>query len=89
MQYKIPVQIENEDTIFLGLSLRQLGIIVGGGGGIGYALFKSLEPVLGPQMAIIPGGFVFAIAVFVAVFKNAEMTFLPFMLNLIRLNLNS
>jgi hypothetical protein len=32
MQYKIPVQIENEDTIFLGLSLRQLGIIMGFGG---------------------------------------------------------
>ena len=31
MQYKIPVQIENEDPIFLGLSLRQLTIIMIGG----------------------------------------------------------
>ena len=28
MQYKIPIQIENEDTIVLGLSLRQLGIMM-------------------------------------------------------------
>lgn len=28
MQYKIPVQIENEDPIFMGLSLRQLFIIL-------------------------------------------------------------
>lgn len=29
MQYKIPIQIENEDTIVLNLSLRQLGIMMG------------------------------------------------------------
>ena len=28
MQYKIPVQVENEDPIFLNLSVRQLGIIM-------------------------------------------------------------
>ncbi len=28
MQYKIPIQIENEDTIVAGLSLRQLIIIM-------------------------------------------------------------
>lgn len=27
MQYKIPIQIENEDTIVAGLSLRQLAIM--------------------------------------------------------------
>ncbi len=31
MQYKIPVQIENEDVIVLGLSLRQLTIMMVGG----------------------------------------------------------
>lgn len=28
MQYKIPVQVENEDPILLGLSLRQLTIVM-------------------------------------------------------------
>lgn len=31
MQYKIPVQIENEDSIVMGLSLRQLAIMMVGG----------------------------------------------------------
>jgi hypothetical protein len=28
MQYKIPVQIENDDPIFLGMSLKQLIILM-------------------------------------------------------------
>lgn len=53
MQYKIPVQIENEDTIFLGLSLRQI-IIFMIGGGFAYMVFKSLEAGVGPEIASIP-----------------------------------
>ncbi len=88
MQYKIPVQIENEDTIFLGLSIRQLGIIMIGGG-IAYSIFKSLETGIGPEIASIPSIIILLMAVFIAVFKNSEMTFLPFILNMIRLNLNT
>lgn len=88
MQYKIPVQIENEDTIFLGLSLRQLGIIMGFGG-IGYTIFRSIEQVVGPDIAAIPAVLLFVIGIFVAIFKNAEMTFLPFVLNALRLQLNT
>lgn len=87
MQYKIPVQIENEDTIFLGLSLRQLGIIMIGGG-IAYSLFKSLEVGIGPQAASVPSILIIIITLFIALFKNSEMTFLPFLLNMVRLNLN-
>ncbi len=88
MQYKIPVQIENEDTIFLGLSLRQLGIIMGFGG-IGYTIFRSIESVVGPDVAAIPAILLLVIGIFVAIFKNSEMTFLPFVLNALRLQLNT
>ncbi|HRI36124.1 MAG TPA: PrgI family protein [bacterium] len=88
MQYKIPVQIENEDTIFLGLSLRQLSIIMVGGG-IAYSIFTSLEPNTGGQVALLPAGLVLALAVVVALFRSSEMTFLPFILNLIRMKLNN
>ena len=88
MQYKIPVQIENEDTIFLNLSLRQLGIILVGGW-IGYSIFKSLEPAVGSEIAIIPMLIILVIFIGIALFKNSEMTFLPFILNLIRLNLSA
>jgi PrgI family protein len=88
MQYKIPVQIENEDTIFLGLSLRQLGIIMGFGG-VWYSIFRSIESVVGPDVAGIPAILILVIGIFVAIFKNSEMTFLPFILNMMRLQLNT
>lgn len=87
MQYKIPVQIENEDTIFLGLSIRQLGIIMIGSG-IGYSIFKKLEPAVGTEAALVPTLLITGLAVVIALFRNSEMTFLPFMLNFIRLQLN-
>lgn len=87
MQYKIPVQIENEDKIFLNLSIRQLTIMMIGGG-IGYSIFKSLEPNVGAEVALFPTIIVIGIGIVVALFRHTEMTFLPFMLNLIRLNLN-
>ncbi|MGE4443659.1 MAG: PrgI family protein [Candidatus Altimarinota bacterium] len=87
MQYKIPVQIENEDPILLGLSLKQLGIIMGGFG-IAYGLFKSLEPSTGAEIAAIPAIFIVAVTLFVALFKQYEMTFLPFILAILRFNIN-
>jgi len=86
MQYKIPVQIENEDPIFLGLSLRQLFIIMIGWS-IAYAIFWALAPSTGPEIALLPSWFVAAITVAVAIFKYNEMTFIPFVLSLIRLNI--
>jgi len=87
MQYKIPVQIENEDKIFLNLSIRQLTIMMIGGG-IGYSIFKSLEPNVVAEVALFPAVLIVGIGIVIALFRHTEMTFLPFMLNLIRLNLN-
>ncbi len=87
MQYKIPVQIENEDKIFLNLSIRQLLIIMVAGG-FGYSIFKSLEPNVGADIALFPAILVLGIWVIVALFRHTEMTFIPFFLNLLRLNLN-
>lgn len=87
MQYKIPVQIENEDKIFLNLSIRQLTIIMIGGG-IGYSVFKSLEKSAGAEVALFPTVIIVGFSILVAVFRHSEMTFLPFALNLVRLNLN-
>ena len=52
-------------------------------------IFKSLESGVGPEIAAIPAVIVVLIALFIALFRNAEMTFLPFILNLMRLNLNT
>lgn len=88
MQYKIPVQIENEDTIFLGLSIRQIGIIMGFGA-IAYSVFKNLEPSVGGTVALIFAGIPLIIGLFIALFKTAEMTALTFVMNLLRMQLNS
>jgi hypothetical protein len=87
MQYKIPVQIENEDPIILWLSLRQLTILIIGSG-IWYAVFKSLLPSMWAEVAAIPWIIIAAIALLIAVFKHTEMTFVPFVLNILRFNTN-
>jgi len=86
MQYKIPVQIENEDPIFLGLSLRQLAIIMAAFS-VAYVIFTSLEPNTGWEIALIPSGIIALIGVAIAIFKYNEMTFVPFVLSLIRINI--
>ncbi len=88
MQYKIPVQIENEDTIALGLSLRQLVIIVIWFW-LAYWIFKNLETKLWAEIALIPTIFIVIVTLVIALFKSSEMTFVPFFLSFIRLKLNS
>ena len=88
MQYKIPVQIENDDPIFLWLGLKQLVIIIIWGW-ISYMIFKWLAPGLWPEIAAIPSGILFIITIAIAIFKHSEMTFIPFILNLTRQKINS
>ena len=85
MQYKIPVQIENEDPIFLGLSLRQLMILMIWFS-FAYLIFTSLEPSTWAEIALIPSGLVGILTTMIAIFKQYEMTFIPFVLALILLN---
>ena len=97
MQYKIPVQIENEDRIILGLSLRQL-IIILVGGAIAYGVFTKLAGgQSGPNAAGNESGktigialavLIVGVSVVIAKFNNHEMTFLPFVLNWLRLVVN-
>jgi len=87
MQYKIPVQIENEDVIIFNLSLKQL-IILLIFGAIAYSVFKAIEPVLWWAVAAIPAIFIVLIWLIIVLFKHSEMTFIPFILNLIRVNVD-
>lgn len=88
MQYKVPVQIENEDPIFMGLSLRQLTIIMVWWG-IAYATFNSLTPWLPKEIALIPTLIIGSVAFMIAVFRHSEMTFIPFVFALLRYNINT
>lgn len=86
MQYKIPVQIENEDPIFLGLWLKQLAVIMVGWG-IAFQVFDSLKWIW-KEVAAIPALLIFGLTVLIAVFKHSEMTFIPFILAILRRILN-
>jgi len=86
MQYKIPVQIENEDPIFLGLWLKQLAVIMVWWW-IAFQVFDSLR-TLWNEIAAIPALFIFAFTILIAVFKHSEMSFIPFILAIIRRNIN-
>lgn len=87
MQYKIPVQIENEDPIIFGLSLRQLIILIIWGA-IAYWIFNGLAPNVWAELAALPAIFIWLITLLIAVFKHSEMTFVPFVLNLLRYHTN-
>ena len=87
MQYKIPVQIENEDPIVAWLSLRQLAIIMVWWG-IAYSIFTSLAENLSTEIALIPSLLIAWITLLIALFKYSEMTFIPFILSFIRLKSN-
>lgn len=89
MQYKIPVQIENEDKIIFNLSLRQLFIILVGWW-IGYSIIKNTEPYWWKEIAIVVWWAIVFFAFLVALWRVSEMTFLPFALNFLRsVTLNS
>ncbi len=87
MQYKIPVQIENEDPIVLWLSLRQLAIIVVAWW-IAYSLFVSMAQNTWPEIAAVPSIAIFLIWITIAIFKYSEMTFIPFVLAFVRFKTN-
>lgn len=87
MQYKIPIQIENEDPIVFGLSLRQLAIIFIWSA-IWYGTFSSLQPYAWTKAAALPAIIIAALWIAIAVFKFSEMTFMVFLVNILRYYVN-
>ncbi len=88
MQYKIPIQIENEDTIVAGLSLRQLAIMMLWWG-IAYGIFQKLSATAGETVGLFVAIPIVVIGITIALLKVSEMTFLPTILSIIRLSLNA
>ena len=87
MQYKIPVQIENEDPILMWLSLRQLFILMAWWA-VAYNIFISLAPSVWKEVAMLPSWIIALVTFLIATFKQYEMTFIPFILSFIRFNVN-
>jgi len=58
------------------------------GSAIAYYVFKSLAVKASSEIAFIPSLFILIVTFAIALFKNSEMTFVPFMLALLRFNIN-
>lgn len=58
-------------------------------GGIAYGVFQKLVPNIGDTAALIVAIPIALLGVFIALVRVSEMTFLPVVLSMIRLSLNS
>lgn len=87
MQYKIPIQVENEDTIIMGLSLRQMGIIIVGLV-LAFGFFNKFQASFPTTPLAIISVVIVGVFFIIAKFRTHEMTFLPFLLNFSRFKIN-
>jgi len=82
MRFQVPQNVQREDTIFLNVTFKQLGIVLLGSG-IAYSLYLTLYPlytivVWGPTIA-----FVAVMTLVFAFVKISHMTFTNYLLYLI------
>lgn len=81
MRFQVPQNVQREDTIFLNVTFKQLGIVLLGAG-LAYSVYLTLYPI---YTAIVWGPVVGLIIVMTLVFafvKISHMTFVNFILHL-------
>lgn len=82
MQYKVPQDVQREDTIVGPLTLKQL-IILAAGGGIAYALYIQLSAIYFMQIWLPPVILVSAITLAVAFLKIHSLPFYEYIMHLV------
>ena len=86
MQYKVPQDVQREDTIVGPLTLKQM-IILAAGGGIAYALYVQLSVIYFVQIWLPPVLIVSAFTLALAFLKIHNLLFYEFLMHLIEYNL--
>ena len=71
MQYKIPVQIENEVPIIFWLWLKQLAVVMCWSW-LWYWVFNSLQPSLWNEAALVPTVLIVWLSLLIALFKLTQ-----------------
>lgn len=80
MQFKVPQNVQREDTIIGPLTMKQL-IIIGGGGGLAYAIYIILTKAgYFVEVWLPPVALIVIITVSFAFVKVHELTFYRFVL---------
>jgi hypothetical protein len=86
MQFKVPQNVQREDTIIGPLTLRQM-IIVGIGGGIAYAIYVSLAKTYFMEIWLPPVAIVSALTAAFAFLKIHNLPFHFFLMYLLEYHL--
>lgn len=84
-QYKVPQDVQREDTIIGPLTLKQLGIL-GIGGGIAYGIYMALANSYPMAIWLPPVVIVVAITLAFAFLKIHSLDFLTFLMAYIEFN---
>jgi len=85
MQYKVPQDVQREDTIIGSLTLKQIGIL-GIGGGISYAIYITLAKNWMIEVWLPPTGIVVMITLAFAFLKVHNLPFHIYLMSLIEFN---
>lgn len=85
MQYKVPQDVQREDTIIGPLTLKQMGIL-GAGGGAAYAIYISLAKSYFIEIWLPPVAVISLLTLAFAFIKIHNMPFSQFIMNLIEYN---
>lgn len=86
MQYKVPQDVQREDTIIGPITLKQLAIL-GGGGALTYVIYVSLAKTYFWQVWLPPVIIVGAITAAFAFLKIHDLPFHKFLMNFIEYNI--
>ncbi len=82
MQYKVPQDVQREDTIIGPITIKQLGIL-GGGGAVAYVIYVSLVKTYFWQVWLPPVVIVAGITLAFAFLKIHNLPFHKFLMNFI------
>lgn len=82
MQYKVPQDVQREDTIIGPLTLKQIGIL-GIGGGIAYAIYITLASKWHIEVWLAPTGIAVILTLAFAFLKIHHMPFHLYLMNLL------
>lgn len=86
MQFKVPQDVQREDTIIGPITLKQL-IILGVGGGIAYAIYVSLSKTYYAEIYLPPVAIVAALTLAFAFLKVYSLPFHEFLMHFIEYHL--
>ncbi|MDA1061055.1 MAG: PrgI family protein [bacterium] len=88
MQFKVPQDVQREDTIIGPLTLRQMGIL-GVGGGIAYAIYVTLAAKFFIEVWLPPVAIISVITLAIAFLKIHTLPFWEFLMHFIEYHLQA